>query len=145
MARICSICSWISAAIRVCYEITISFLLAWEDGVIPLSVEGVPLEMELLQGLLRDFDPSWIRVLIQLAYNCQPRRGRRGRNEVHHHFVAHEGLPAPVLTDEGEQPMLALVPLTRPRREVGYGDLHPCLIRVVYQAAADNCLAPKAR
>ena len=114
---------------RVCYEITISFLLAWEDGVIPLSVEGVPLEMELLHGLLRDFDPSWIRVLIQLAYNCQPRRGRRGRNEVHNYLVTHERLPAPVLADEGEQPMLDLVPLARPWREVGHGDLQPRLIR----------------
>src|SRR5262249_8109308 len=106
--------------LRACYEITISFLLAWEDGVIPLAVEDVSLEMELLHGLSRDFDPCWIRVLIQLADHRQARRGRRGRNQVDNHLVAHERLPAPVLADEGEQPMLDLVPLARARREVGH-------------------------
>src|SRR5262245_62091403 len=114
--------------LRIYYEINVSFLLVWEDGVIPLSVEGVPLEMELLHGLLRDLDPCWVRVLIQLAYHRQARRGRRGRNQVDNHLVAHERLPAPVLADEGEQPMLDLVPLARPRREVGYGDRQPRLI-----------------
>src|SRR5262249_35537094 len=117
-----------SIAVRACYEITISFLLAWEDGVIPLAVEDVSLEMELLHGLSRDFDPCWIRVLIQLADHRQARRGRRGRNQVDNHLVAHERLPAPVLADEGEQPMLDLVPLARARREVGHCDLQPRLI-----------------
>src|SRR5262245_36163017 len=115
--------------LRIYYEINVSFLLVWEDGVIPLSVEGVPLEMELLHGLLRDLDPCWVRVLIQLAYHRQARRGRRGGNQIDNHLVAYERLAAPVLADEGEQPMLDLVPLARPWWEVGHGDLQPCLIR----------------
>src|SRR4029453_2493240 len=116
------------ATLRVCYEITISWLLTWADGVMPLSVEGVPLEMELLPGLLRDFAPCWRRVLIQWADHRQTRRGRRGRHEGHQHRVAHEGLPAPVLAEAGEPPLLALVPLARPRRAVGPGALHPRLL-----------------
>jgi hypothetical protein len=95
----------------------------------PLSVEGVPLEMALLPGLWRDFAPGWRRVLIPWADHGQPRRGRRGRHEGHQHRVAHEGLPAPGLAEAGAPPLLALVPLARPRRAVGPGALHPRLIR----------------
>src|SRR5215468_7602751 len=110
------------------HEITVSLLRAWKDSIIPLSVEGVFLEMKLLHGLLRDLEPYRVRVLIQLAHDLQARLGRRGRNEVDHHLVAHQRFPAPILADKGEEAMFDLVPLARPRGEVAHRDRHPRLI-----------------
>src|SRR5215471_20689541 len=116
--------SWLS----IRHEITVSLLRAWKDSIIPLSVEGVFLEMNLLHGLLRDLEPYRVRVLIQLAHDLQARLGRRGRNEVDHHLVAHQRLPAPILADKGEETMFDLVPLARPRGEVAHRDRHPRLV-----------------
>src|SRR4051794_21222904 len=98
-------------------------------GVSPLPVQRIPPKIDLLHLLLRDLDPRGIDTLVQFAGDPQARLGRRRRNEVDDRLVTHQRLASPVLADEREEPMLDLVPLTRPRGEVAHRDLQLRLIR----------------
>ena len=59
------------------------------------------------------------------AGDLQPGLGRRRRDQVDDHLVAHQRLAAPVLADEREEPVLDLVPFARARREVADRDRRP--------------------
>ena len=67
-----------------------------------------------------DDAPCRVPAGIQFAPDLEPCRGRGGADEVHHHFMAHQRLAAPVLTDGGEQAMFDLVPFAVPGWEVAY-------------------------
>ena len=82
------------------------------ECVVPLTVEGVPGEVDrrhlggigLLAGLIGG--------LVALGLHFQPRVRRGGSDECDHHFVTDQGLASPVLGDVAEEPMLDLVPFT---------------------------------
>src|SRR5437763_441513 len=44
--------------LRARHKISVSLLSSWRDGVIPLPVECVSLQVDLLHLCLRDLDPS---------------------------------------------------------------------------------------
>src|SRR2546427_1247334 len=80
------------------------------------------------QLLSRDLTTGGIDVLVQFRPNRQPRLGRRVTNQVDHHLTAHQRPTAPVLRDVADHPVLDLVPLARPWREVAHGDAQSALI-----------------
>jgi hypothetical protein len=59
--------------------------------------------------------------------------GRGRGNEIDNHFMAHQGLTAPVLRDEREQSVFDLVPLAGTGREVANGDLQSGLVGKLLQ------------
>src|SRR5579871_5954337 len=99
-----------------------------ENGVVPLAVERIATEVEGVHLLIRDFEARRIGVRIQIARDGETRCGGRGGNQVEDHGIADQRLAAPILTDEGEESVLDLVPLARPRREVADSDRHAGLV-----------------
>ena len=93
---------------------------ARKDRVVPLAVEVIALDADLLHLLVRHLDPFRIAVVVELALHPQAFPGRGRCNEVDDHLVTNQWLAAPVLTDKREQAMLNLVPLARPRWKVAY-------------------------
>src|SRR3954452_11034706 len=84
---------------------------AWSDGVVPLRVELVALDIEARHLLVANLDPLRIAPRVQHAVHCQPAR-RRGRgNQIHDGRMADERTASPILGDVAEQAMLDLVPL----------------------------------
>jgi hypothetical protein len=75
-----------------------------------------------------DGPPGRVVVLIEPAPDLEA--GLRGRcgDELDDDLVADERLASPVLADRAEQPVLDLVPLARPGREVADGDLEAGLV-----------------
>src|SRR5947209_14933860 len=86
--------------------------------VIPVAVELMLLEPHRFQFPIRHLDPPLIGVRIELGFHPQSRSCSRAPDEVHDDRTTHQGPPPPVLRDVAEPPVLDLVPLARPRREV---------------------------
>src|SRR4051812_2647213 len=84
---------------------------AWSDGVVPLRVELVALDIEARHLLVANLDLLRIAPRVQHAVHCQPAR-RRGRgNQIHDGRMADERTASPILGDVAEQAMLDRVPL----------------------------------
>src|SRR5580658_5610736 len=88
-------------------------------------MELVSLELKAGELLIADLDPGVVMTFIQGRLHDQPAPCRRAGDEVDDHLTAHQRLTPPVLRDEAEQPVLDLVPLARPRREVEDVDRQP--------------------
>src|SRR3954469_3721666 len=70
---------------------------AWSDGVVPLRVELVALDIEARHLLVANLDPLRIAPRVQHAVHCQPAR-RRGRgNQIHDGRMADERAASPIL------------------------------------------------
>src|SRR3954469_11608312 len=83
----------------------------WSDGVVPLRVELVALDVEARHLLVANLDLLRIAPRVQHAVHGQPAR-RRGRgNQIHDGRMADERTASPILGDAAEQAMLDLVPL----------------------------------
>src|SRR2546427_2093953 len=76
-----------------------------------------------------DLLPRLVFPCIQNRLDGQPTLGRGSSDEVHDGLETDERPPLPVHADEGEEPMLDLVPLARSRRVVTDRNRHPHLIR----------------
>src|SRR3954469_8696226 len=76
---------------------------AWSDGVVPLRVELVALDVEACHLLVADLDPLRIAPRVQHAVHYQPacRCGRR--NQIHDGRMADERTASPSLGDVAEQ------------------------------------------
>src|SRR2546425_1216577 len=59
---------------------------------------------------------------IELTPHAEPGRGTGGANEIDDHRETHQRLATPVGADVGKEPMLDLVPLAGPGRQVTDGD-----------------------
>src|SRR3954452_17712798 len=84
---------------------------AWSDGVVPLRVELVALDIEARHLLVANLDPLRIAPRVQHAVHCQPARRRSRGNQIHDGRMADERAASPSLGDVAEQAMLDLVPL----------------------------------
>src|SRR5262245_50620883 len=98
------------------------------DGVVPVSVEPVLPDGEGLQLLGCYLSPGWVAILVQFRPDRQPVPRRRLTDEVAHDLSAHQRTAPPVLRDVAEHPVLDLVPLAGPRREVAHRDPQAGLI-----------------
>src|SRR4051812_44935638 len=88
---------------------------AWSDGVGPLRMELVALDVEACHLLVSHLDPFRIAPRVQHAVHyqpaCQPAR-RCGRgNQIYDGRMADERTASPSLGDGAEQAMLDRVPL----------------------------------
>src|ERR1019366_4748659 len=95
---------------------------SWLNRVVPFSVELMPFEFETLHLLRRDLDAPCVGVAIESRLDDESGAGFRCGNQTHYRAVVGEGPAAPVQGDEGEEPVLDLVPLARAGREVAHGD-----------------------
>jgi hypothetical protein len=71
----------------------------------------------------------WINRGVELAVNGQPRIGLGGAYQIDDDAVADQGLGTPVHRDEGEEPVLDLVPLAGSGRQVVDFDVDAEFIR----------------
>src|ERR1022692_1835570 len=92
------------------------------DFIVPLTVEVVPPQVNLRHLRIRDFDPRRISPVINFRMDSQPFPCGGSGNQTDDHFQTGEGLPSPVLADEGEQAVFNLVPFAGPRRKVAHCD-----------------------
>src|SRR6202008_5161303 len=77
------------------------------------------------QRCVVDLDARWVLPRVECRAHVQPlARGRAG-DQVDDYLMADQRLPAPVLRNVAEHPMLNFVPLARAWREVTDRDLQP--------------------
>src|SRR5947209_13416695 len=81
-------------------------------------MERVPLDLQGLHLSGGDLDAGGIRGAVQGALDGETGAGGCARNQVEDDGVAEQRPGPPVLANEREEPMLDLVPLAGPRREV---------------------------
>ena len=98
------------------------------DAVVPLAMEFIGLEVHMSQFLIADLDPCLIGVRVQHRTHRQTRPRCRRCDQTHNRLPADQWLPTPVLRDVAKQPVLHLVPLARPRREVADVQREPQLV-----------------
>ena len=87
-----------------------------------------PLDFDLFQCFIGHLDSFRIGVGINFGLDFQPSPGRRADDQIDHYFMAEQGLPPPIHADMAEHPMLDLVPLAGPRREMAHRDVQPGLV-----------------
>src|SRR5450759_572852 len=68
-----------------------------EDGVVPLAMELVPPDGQLLHLLVTHLPTCRIVARVQLRADGQPALRPRVPDQVHHHLTAHQGATPPVL------------------------------------------------
>src|SRR4030042_3336345 len=96
----------------------------WADGVVPVPVEGMRLELYRRQWLVRDFTPVGVAALIKFSSHTQTGRRAGGGYQADDHRQTDQRLTAPVRADVGEEPVLDLVPLACSGREMADCDRH---------------------
>src|SRR3954451_11074460 len=79
---------------------------------------GVLQPASLPQFLVRDPHASRVGARVEFGLDAQARPGRGSAKQLDDYLVADEWPPTPVLGDVAEHPVLDLVPLGSPRREV---------------------------
>src|SRR5579864_3866337 len=96
-------------------------------------MEVVAIDLERGHLSIRDLQALRIRALVDLGSHLQPALGRGGRDQLDDHLVAYERTPPPVHPDMREEPMLDLVPLAGPGRQVADVKGQTCLVGEVLQ------------
>src|SRR5262245_1427327 len=74
-----------------------------QDRVVPIAVKRVGSQADRLQGVATDLEARGITGRVQPGPHAEASGGRGRRDQVHDDRVAEQGLPAPVLADEGAQ------------------------------------------
>ena len=90
------------------------------NSVIPIAVESARREPQGLHLLICDSDLLWVLLAIEQAAHGQALLGSGRGDEVDDRRVRQQRFSTPVLADEGEHPMLDLVPLAGSRWQVTY-------------------------
>src|SRR3954465_14307831 len=75
---------------------------AWGDGVVPLRVELVALDVEACHLRVADLDPLGVAARVEDAVHCQPCRGRGRGNQVDDGRMARERVAAPTRASTAE-------------------------------------------
>src|SRR5207244_7376691 len=79
----------------------------WRDSVVPLAVEFGAFDVDCGHLGVRDDNAAGVLASIEFAAHGEAGFGGGGRDEFDDDPVADERLGAPVLADEGEEPVLA--------------------------------------
>jgi hypothetical protein len=98
------------------------------NSVVPFSMEGLGHQVDMSPLLVCDALALGRGAFIEPARPRQPCLGGRCTNQLDNDLMGHYGFTPPVLADERAQPMLALGPLTRPRRQLTHLDRQRPLI-----------------
>ena len=96
--------------------------MSWRDGVVPVALEGIALNVEGSHFGIGDFDTFWIEALVDVASDGKAGIGGSGADQLDDDVVADERLAAPVLGDVGKEAMLDAVPFAGAGRQMGDGD-----------------------
>ena len=99
------------------------------EGVVPVAVPVVAGQRQCVHLPVTDLDSDVVGAGVQLGVHAQPGAGGGGGDGLHDDLVAGQRPAPPVHRDVGKQPVLHLVPLRRPGREMADGDLQPGLHR----------------
>ena len=99
------------------------------DDIVPFAVKPVTVEIDLRHLGRGDLATDRVFAAIQSAGDGQAFGGGRLGNEIDHGFIIPQRFTAPIRGDEGKEPVLDLVPLTRPRRKMTDGDGQARVIR----------------
>jgi len=91
-------------------------------------VKPVTLQSDRGNIFVGNLDPLWVLAGIEFGADSQPGFGGGRRNEVDDHLVTDQRFAAPVLADEGKQPMLDLVPLAGSRWQMADRDLQSGIV-----------------
>src|SRR5689334_6634228 len=97
-------------------------MLPRPEHVVPIAMEGIPLDVQLAEFLSRDRLADRVTAPVEPRTNDQAAAVRRVRDQVDDGLVGAQWTAAPVDGDEREQPVLDLVPLAGSRREVADAD-----------------------
>ena len=110
------------ARLRVSFKNYCCGRVDWADGVVPVAVEFVAVNVDGVHLGVGDFDAGGINVGVDLAAHLEAGVGGGGRDQLDDGLVADERLAAPVLGDEREEAMLDLVPLAGAGRQMADRD-----------------------
>ena len=99
-----------------------------KEGVVPVAVEVSAPDFQGHHVRLADLDTGRVGVRGAAAIDLQFHAGRGGADQVDDGREAVQGLAAPVLADEREQPVLNPIPLAGAGRQVGHADLEAALV-----------------
>ena len=104
-------------------------LLAACPFVGPLTVEGCPVQGEMLHPLVRDGPPCLAGVGIQPGLGPQSLFRHHRPDQMHHDLAANRWTPPTVLHDMTAHPMLDPVPSARPGQKVAGGNPYLRFVR----------------
>jgi hypothetical protein len=99
--------------------------LPWRDGVVPVALEGMALNVEGSHFGITDFDALGIEVLVDVASDGEAGFGGSGADQLDDDVVADERFAAPVLGDVGKEAVLDAVPFAGAGRQMGDGYPRP--------------------
>ena len=97
-------------------------MLPGPEHVVPIAMEGIPLDVQLAEVLSRDRLADRVTAPVEPRTNDQATAVRRVGDQVDDGLAGAQRTAAPVDGDEREQPVLDLVPLAGPRWEVADAD-----------------------
>ena len=90
--------------------------MPWTDGVVPVAMEGIALDVDGGHFGIADLDAFRVNVLVDVAGDGEAGVGRGGADQLDDDLVADERFAAPVLRDVGKEAVLDAVPLAGSRR-----------------------------
>ena len=88
-------------------------------------MKSVPFDVECGELFVGDFDSGRIAVRVNLRADLETHLCGGCCDEIYDDLMAHQGLPSPVLADEGEQTMFDLVPFAGARRQMANKNFNP--------------------
>ena len=84
--------------------------MSWRDGVVPVALEGIALNVEGGHFGIGDLDTFRVAALVDVASDGEAGIGGGGADQLDDDVVADERLAAPVLGNIGEEAVLDAVP-----------------------------------
>src|SRR5712671_6851359 len=86
-------------------------------SVVPLAVEFGAFDIDRGHLGVRDDNAAGVLASVEFAAHSEAGFGGGGRDQIDDHAIADEWLGAPVLADEGEEPVFDFVPLAGAGRQ----------------------------
>src|ERR1700687_1442400 len=91
-------------------------------GVVPVTMEGVAVEIDGVECGVGDFDTLWIFVLVEFCAHSESSASCGCGDQLNNGLEASQGFPSPVDRYEGKEAMFDLVPLAGAGWQMANGD-----------------------